>query len=110
MSRPGFDCYINLIYGVNMNCLRCKKTAILLVILITFVGCKSKQEKPVTGSGTPQEKTAAPVTIPPQDKPVAPVVTAQDKTDAQAAAVRVLGLLESGDFPAIYKDSAAGFK
>ena len=39
-----------------------------------------------------------------------PIVPPQDKADAQAAAVRVLALMEAGDFPAIYKDSAAGFK
>src|SRR6185369_14486851 len=40
----------------------------------------------------------------------AAVVPPQDKADAQAAAVRVLALIESGNFPAVYKDAAAGFK
>ena len=90
-----------------MNYLRCIKTAFLLVILVTFIGCKSKQDKPGASTGTPQEKAAAPA-VPPQVKPG--IASSQDKTDAQAAAGRVLALLEAGDFPAIYKDAAAGFK
>ena len=51
-----------------------------------------------------------PGTVAPQGKSAATDVPPQDKTDAQTAAVHVLALLEAGDFPAIYKDSAAGFK
>ena len=93
-----------------MKNVHCIKTAFLLVILATLIGCKSKQDKPGASTGTPQEKSAAPVAIPPQGNSGAPVVSPQDKTDAQTAAVRVLALMETGDFPAIYKDSAAGFK
>jgi len=93
-----------------MNYVCCIKTGILLVILATFIGCKSKQEdKPGTSTVTPQEKAAAPA-VPTQSKTGASDVSPQDQTDAQAAAVRVLALMESGDFPAIYKDSANGFK
>jgi len=93
-----------------MNNVHRIKTAFLLVVLVTIIGCKSKQDKPGASTGAPQEKAAAPV-IPPQGKPGTPIVASpQDKADAQAAAVRVLALMESGDFPAIYKDSAAGFK
>lgn len=92
-----------------MNNLHYIKTAFLLVILVMFIGCKSKQDKSGTNTGAPQEKAAA-TTVLPQDKSGAPVVSPQDKADAQAAAVRVLALMETGDFPAIYKDSAAGFK
>ncbi len=92
-----------------MNCVRCIKTAFMLVILFMFIGCQSKQDKSGTNSGAPQEKAAATV-VPRQDKPGVPVVPPQDKADAQAAAVRVLALMETGDFPAIYKDAATGFK
>lgn len=93
-----------------MNNVLCIKAAFLLVILILFTGCKSKQDKPGASTGAPQEKAASPAVVPPQAKQVAPVATPKDKADAQAAAVRVLALMESGDFPAIYKDAAAGFK
>lgn len=93
-----------------MNYVRCIKTALLLVILFSLIGCKSKQDKPVASTDAPQVKAAAPVAVLPKDKPGTPVVPPQDKADAQAAAVRVIALMESGDFPAIYKDSAAGFK
>ncbi|MDD2581359.1 MAG: hypothetical protein PHR66_05115 [Desulfuromonadaceae bacterium] len=92
-----------------MNNHRCIKTVFLCVILASLIGCKSKQDKPATNAGAPQEKAAAAV-APTLDKSGAPVVSSQDKADAQAAAVRVLDLMESGDFPAIYKDAAAGFK
>jgi len=81
------------------------KAALLLVILFSLISCKSKQDKPAADAAAPQEKTASP-----QGKPAAVVVPPQDKADAQAAAARVLALIESGDFPAIYSDSAAGFK
>jgi len=92
-----------------MNYVRCIKTAFLLVVLVAFVGCKAKQDKSGTNAGAPQEKAAAPA-LPTQDKSGAAVVPPQDKADAQAAAVRVLALMERGDFPAVYKDAAAGFK
>ena len=93
-----------------MFSVHCIKTAFLLVILVTFIGCKSKQDKSATNTGAPQEKAASTAAVPSQDKPRATAASPQDKADAQAAAVRVLALMESGDFPAIYKDSAAGFK
>jgi hypothetical protein len=95
---------------LEMNNIHCIKAAFLLVIMLSFSGCKSKQDKPGAGEGAPQEKAAAPAAVPAQAKPVAPVATPKDKADAQAAAVHVLALMESGDFPAIYKDAAAGFK
>ena len=92
-----------------MNNIHHIKTAFLLVILITLIGCKSRQDKPGAGTGTPQEKAAATTEASP-DKPGTPVIPPQEKVDAQAAAIRVLSLLESGDFPSIYKNAAAGFK
>jgi hypothetical protein len=103
-----------------MNNVHCIKASFLIVILLTFIGCKSKQDKPGASVGTPQEKTAATVVqqqdktvvpaMSPQEKAVAPVMSPQDKVDARAAAVHVIALMETGDFPSIYKNSAAGFK
>jgi hypothetical protein len=94
---------------LDMNYVRCIKTAALLAMLVTFMGCKSKQDAPVANPVTPQEKAAAPAGSTPE-KPAATVVSPKDRADAQVAAARVLALLESGDFPSIYKESAAGFK
>lgn len=85
------------------------KTAFLLIVLATFIGCKSKQDQPGANAGTPQEKASTPA-VPPQDKSGASAVAPQDKADAQTAAARILALMEAGDFPAIYKDAAAEFK
>ena len=93
-----------------MNYARRIKALFLLVTLVAFVGCKSKQDKSGESAGAPQEKAAAPAAGPQQGKPEATAVSLKDKTDAQAAAARVLALMEAGDFPAIYKDAAAGFK
>lgn len=92
-----------------MNNAHSIKTAFLLVILISLIGCKAKQDKSATGTGAPLETAASTAVVPPQNKP-AVAVPPQDMADAQTAAVRVLALMETGDFPAIYKDSAAGFK
>lgn len=88
----------------------CIKSALLLVIVSTSIGCNSKQDKPVTGAA-PQEKAAQPA-VPSGDKSGASLGSPQDKdkADAQAAAVHVLALLVNGDFSAIYRDAAAGFK
>ena len=92
-----------------MNKVLSIKVALLLVILVTFTGCKSKQDKSAAGNGTPQEKAAAPSSSP-QNNAAAPDMPPQVKVDAQAAALRTLALMESGNFSAIYKDAAAGFK
>jgi hypothetical protein len=94
---------------LEMNCLRCIKTAFLLVVLVTFIGCKSKQDKPGAGAGAPQEKAGA-TAVPSQGQSKAPVASAQDKTDARAAAAHVLSQFAAGDFAQIYKESSAGFK
>jgi hypothetical protein len=95
---------------IEMNNRHRIKTIFLLVALLTFIGCKSKQDKSATISNSPQEKAAVPTAVSPQNKSGGVVVPPQDKADAQASAVRVLALMEAGDFPAIYKESAAGFK
>lgn len=94
----------------EMNKVFCIKIAFLLVILVAFVGCKSKQDKGGTTAGAPQEKTAGPAGVQSADKAAAPVMLPKDKADAQTAAARVLALMEVGDFSSIYKDAAAGFK
>lgn len=88
-----------------MNCVRCTKTAFLLVVLLAFFGCTSKQDKIATNN----EKSPAPAAAP-AEKSATPAVPSRDQTDAQTAAARVLALMESGDFAAIYKEAAAGFK
>ena len=89
-----------------MNYVRCCTTCILLVaISLAFSGCKSKEEKPAAL----QEKTALPADVIPEDKPGAPAIPPQDKADAQAAALQVLALLESGDFPVFIILSLAFF-
>lgn len=93
-----------------MNCPHRIKTAFLFLILLSLIGCKSKQDKPGTTAGAPQENAAAPAAVPSQTQPTAPLVSPQDKADAQTASARVLALMERGDFPAIYKESSAGFK
>jgi hypothetical protein len=85
------------------------KIAFLLVVLVTFIGCKSKQDKPGARTGAPQEQAAAPA-VQPQQKNSAPAASSQDKTDARAAALRVLSQFEAGEFSQIYKESSAGFK
>ena len=88
-----------------MDCTRILKTMIIIVLLVTFIGCKSKEEKSALNSVVPQKNSALPT-----DKQAATVVAPQDNADAQAGATRILALMEKGDFSGIYKDSAAGFK
>ena len=73
-----------------MNYVRCIKTTFLLVILVAFIGCKSKQDAPAPASWLLLSKNRRAAEVPPQDKSAAAVVPPQDKADAQAAAVRVL--------------------
>jgi len=91
-----------------MNYIRCMKAAVLPIIMVAIVGCESKQDK--SGNAVPAQQNAAAPGTPGQVKGAAPVMSAQDKADARAAAVRVLALMESGDFPAVYKESAPSFK
>ncbi len=95
-----------------MTCPRCIKAASLLVVLVAFVGCKSKQEQPaaVAVAGAPQEQ-ATPGAAPSGDKQSSvPAVPPKDKADAQAAAAQIIALMQAGDFAAVYKNSSAGFK
>jgi hypothetical protein len=95
---------------IAMFNVHCIKMAFLLITLVALIGCKSKQDKPAANTGAPPVNVVVPAAVSPQIKSGAAVVPPQDKADAQAAAVRVLALMEKGDFTAIYKDSTAGFK
>jgi hypothetical protein len=86
-----------------MNYARGIKVISLLVVMVMFVGCKSRQDKP--GAGT-QDKAAASA----QGKASADAVSPKDKSEARAAAAQVLSQFVAGEFPAIYKESAPGFK
>ena len=92
-----------------MNYVRFCKAALLLVVLVACFGCKSKQEKPAAGTGTPQQNAAAPSATP-QGNTGSQAISPQDKKDAEAAAALVLSRLEKGDFSAVYKDASPGFK
>jgi hypothetical protein len=81
-----------------MKSVRYVKTVFLFIVLITFIGCGSKQDKAGTSAVSTRDKTG--------EKPVSP----QDKTDARAAAARFHSQIQAGDFSAIYKESAPGFK
>ena len=93
-----------------MHFLRYSKTTFLFILLAACIGCKSKQEKPVQSQRAPQATAVPPSAIIPPDKPGTPVVPAADKADAQAAALRVLALMENGDFSAVYRGADDGFK
>jgi hypothetical protein len=91
-----------------MNCVRRINIAILIVAVVTVIGCTSKKEAP--------EKTAPPPnageikSISGQNAAGKQVASPQDKIDAEAAAARVLSQMEAGDFAAIYTEATLGFK
>jgi hypothetical protein len=94
-----------------MTPVRCVKIAAVLIVLVTFAACKAKQEKSPEGTSVPQGKTAtAPAASPAPAKPGANGAPAQDMADARTAALRVLAQMEAGDFAAIYRGAAPGFK
>lgn len=84
--------------------------AVLLVAVVTFAGCKAKQEKPAEGTAAPQEKSAAVPAATATGKASAGAAAPQDMADARAAAQRVLARIEAGDFATVYRESGAGFK
>lgn len=94
-----------------MNYSHYTKTILLLMFIVTtLVGCKSKQDKAVNNAAVPQQDIATQPAALPQKQSSTPAVSPQDKADAQAAATQVLALMESGDFSSIYKNAAAEFK
>jgi hypothetical protein len=92
----------------NMNRLRCLKTIALAVAAVAVFGCKSKHEAPA-GAAAPQQGQAV-KSISGQSAAGTVTSSPQDKADAEAAATRVIGQMESGDFAGIYKESAPSFK
>lgn len=90
-----------------MNFLRCILSAFLVMVLITIIGCKSKQDQPGAASSKPGPGASVVNT---KDKAAAPVAAPQEKDEARAAADNVLAQISAGDFAAIYNNSAPGFK
>jgi len=86
------------------------KIATLLVVLVTFAGCKAKQEKPAESAAAPQDKSATAPAPPASGKATAQPAAPQDMADARACALRVLSQLEAGDFTTVYRESGAVFK
>lgn len=89
-----------------MNCVRCLLPAFLVIILITIIGCKSKQDQAETGVGAPQGKPGANT----QGMAVGPAALPQEAADVRAAAAKVLGQLVAGNFSTLYKDASPGFQ
>ena len=93
-----------------MNCVRPINFAFLLIMLfVTVIGCKSKQETPVAKTA-PTQGGGEIKSISGQNASGAPVTSPQDKRDAEAAAAHVLSQMEAGDFSAIYNEASPGFK
>ena len=93
----------------NMNCVRHIYFAFLIILFVAVIGCKSKQEPPAAKTAPP--KNAGEIkAISGQNAAGTPVTSPRDKNDAEAAAARVLSQMEAGDFSAIYKEAAPGFK
>jgi hypothetical protein len=82
---------------------------LLIVLLVTVIGCKSKQEAPVAKPAAPPNAGEI-KSISGQNAAGTQVASPQDKIDAEAAAARVLSQMEAGDFAAIYNDATPGFK
>ncbi|HEX2769543.1 MAG TPA: hypothetical protein VHN12_09675 [Geobacteraceae bacterium] len=92
-----------------MTYTRLGRTIILFILFAAAFGCKSKQEAP--GAKTSAPRNAGEIkSISGQNAAGAPVTSPLDKSDAEAAAARVLSLMEAGDFSVIYNEAAPGFK
>lgn len=86
------------------------KIAVLLVVLVTFAGCKAKQEKSAESTAAPQDKSATAPAAPAAGKAAAQLASPQDMADARACALRVLAQMGAGDFTTVYRESGASFK
>lgn len=86
------------------------KAIILVMAVITVIGCKAKQDKAESNSSAAPQNAGQIKSMSGQNTTGALVASPQDQADARSAAAHVLAQLEAGDFPAIYKESAAGFK
>lgn len=91
-----------------MNRSRSLKAIVLFLAMVAVVGCKSKQE----GSAAPAAGTQPQAVKSISGEATTGAVTSspKDKADAEAAAGKVLSLMEAGDFAAIYKDAAPSFR
>ena len=92
-----------------MNNVRYINSAFLIVLLVTVIGCKSKQEAPVAKTA-PTPNAGEVKSITGQNAAGVPVTSPHDKIDAEAAAARVIAQMEAGDFSAIYNEASPGFK
>ena len=82
-----------------MNNVRCTVAAVLIMMVVLSGGCSKKQKETTADKqGARQGQTGA------------PGVPEQTKSDVRAAAKQVVARLQAGDFPAIYRESAPGFK
>lgn len=90
-----------------MNCVGFFKTAVLVMAAAAIFGCKSKQEAPASG---PQPAAPSVKSISGEATTGAVASNPKDKADAEAAASKVLGQMESGDFSGIYKEAAPSFR
>ena len=90
-----------------MNHVRLIKTVVLVIAAVAVVGCKSKQEAPAQGAPQQSETVKS---VSGQNTAGAIASSPQDKSDAEAAATRVLAQMESGDFSTIYRNAAPTFQ
>lgn len=93
-----------------MNMIHCFKYVFLLVILVTLIGCKSKQDKAEMKPGAAPQKTGEIKSISGQNTTGGPTASPQDQADARAAAAQVLARLTAGDFATVYQAAEPGFK
>jgi hypothetical protein len=92
-----------------MNYVRRINNLFLIILFVTVIGCKTKQEEPVAKTAPPKVGKEV-KSISGQNAAGTPVTLPQDKIDAEAAAARVLLQMEAGDFSAIYNEATPGFK
>jgi len=93
-----------------MNCARIIKIVFPVILFVTLLGCKSRQETPRAKNAAPPPNNGEIKSISGQNAAGTIATSPQDKSDAEAAAARILSQMESGDFSTIYKDANPGFR
>lgn len=93
-----------------MNNVRCFTTALVLAGIATSYGCQSRQEAAPAKSGAPAQDARAIKSVWGQVAGGAVAISAADKAEVQAAAARVLGQMEAGEFSTLYREASSGFK
>jgi hypothetical protein len=93
-----------------MNRPSCIKTGLLLILVVTHIGCKSKQEAPGSNAAVQSQNAGSMKNISGGKSAAVPAIPPKDMADARAAAIRVLDLLDKGDYSTIYKEASDGFK